>query len=116
MASARDFCEETYGLIRSEYFAKTHLQQDYTGSDRTLMSELALYGPFHNIEEQLFRKRLHPGNEYVDWRTRMAWFGEKYKGRIVLPWWKQLFDYLAVIRRVPLTRDGSPNTRRRRAR
>jgi glycosyltransferase involved in cell wall biosynthesis len=102
MASARDFCEESYGLIRSEIFGRTRLQQDYTGSDRTLMSELALYGPFFNIDECLFRKRLHPGNEYVDWRTRMAWFGDEYKGKIVLPWWKQFGDYLRMIRRVPL--------------
>ena len=103
MASTEDFCEETYGVIRSEVFGRTHLQQDYTGSDRTLMSEIALYGRFVNVEEPLFRKRLHPGNVYVDWRTRMAWFGDRYKGRIVLPWWKQLADYLRVIRRVPLT-------------
>jgi len=103
VAAARDFCEETYGVIRSEVFARTDLQQDYTGSDRTLMSELALYGPFVNVGESLFRKRLHGGNEYIDWRTRMAWFGEKYKGRIVFPWWTQLRDYLRVIQRVPLT-------------
>jgi glycosyltransferase involved in cell wall biosynthesis len=103
MASARDFCEETYGLIRSDIFARTELQQDYTGSDRTLMSELALYGPFYNIGRQLFSKRLHPGNEYVDWRTRMAWFGTKYTDRVNMPWWKQAIDYPRVIRRVPLT-------------
>jgi glycosyltransferase involved in cell wall biosynthesis len=103
MAGARDFCEETYGVIRADIFGRTNLQQDYTGSDRTLMSEIALYGRFHNVEECLFQKRLHDGNEYIDWRTRMAWFGDKYKGRIVFPWWTQLYDYLQVIRRVPLT-------------
>lgn len=102
MSRARDFCEETYGVIRSEVFGRTCLQQNYTGSDRTLMSELALYGRFANIDECLFKKRVHPANEYVDWRTRMAWFGDKYKGRIVHPWWTQLADYVAVVRRVPL--------------
>jgi glycosyltransferase involved in cell wall biosynthesis len=103
MASARDYCEETYGVIRSDVFARTDLQQDYTGSDRTLMSEIALYGPFENVNETLFRKRLHSGNEYLDWRTRMAWFGEQYRGKIVFPWWTALADYFRVIRRVPLT-------------
>lgn len=103
MASARDYCEETYGVIRSEVFARTKLQQDYTGSDRTLMSEIALYGRFHNVAETLFQKRLHPGNQYVDWRTRMAWFGDQYRGKLVLPWWKQFADYVRVIGRVPLT-------------
>lgn len=103
MANARDFCEETYGVIRSADFAATRLQQDYTGSDRTLMSELALRGRFANVEETLFRKRLHEGNRYVDWRTRMAWFGDRYRGRVTLPFWIQFADYLRVIRRVPLT-------------
>jgi glycosyltransferase involved in cell wall biosynthesis len=103
MAEARDFCEETYGLIRAEIFAQTDLQMDYTGSDRTLMCELALHGRFENVEQCLFSKRLHGANEYIDWRTRMAWFGEEYKGRIAFPWWTQLADYLRVIRRVPLT-------------
>jgi hypothetical protein len=67
------------------------------------MSEIALYGPFHNIGRQLFRKRLHAGNEYVDWRTRMAWFGARYTDRVNMPWWEQARDYLRVIRRVPLT-------------
>jgi glycosyltransferase involved in cell wall biosynthesis len=102
MSTARDFCEETYGLMRADIFGRTELQQDYTGSDRTLMSEIALYGPFHNIEQTLFQKRMHGGNQYIDWRTRMAWFGEEYKGKIVFPWWTGLFDYVLVVRRVPL--------------
>lgn len=102
LAFGRDYLEEIYGVMRSEVLAATRLHQDYTASDRTLMSEIALRGRFHNVEETLFRKRLHPGNEYLDWRARMVWFGDKYRGKIVLPWWRQLFDYVATIRRVPL--------------
>lgn len=100
---ARDFCEESYGLVRSDVFGATRLQQPYTGSDRTLVAELALRGRFANVDRVLFRKRLHPGNTYVDWRTRMAWFGERYRGRITLPFWIQLWDGLRAIARVPLT-------------
>jgi glycosyltransferase involved in cell wall biosynthesis len=103
VAQARDFCEESYALIRSEVFAATRLQQPYTGSDRTLVAELALRGRFANVEECLFRKRLHPQNAYVDWRTRMAWFGDAYRGRVTLPFWIQLADYGRAVRRVPLT-------------
>ena len=39
VAGSRDYCEETYGIIRSEVFGSTRLQQNYTGSDRTLLSE-----------------------------------------------------------------------------
>jgi hypothetical protein len=33
----------------------------------------------------------------------MTWFGKKYEGKIVLPWWIQFFDYLKMISRVPLS-------------
>lgn len=103
VAGARDFCEESYGVVRSEVFGSTRLQQPYTGSDRTLVAELALRGRFANVEECLFHKRLHPQNAYVDWRTRMAWFGDAYRGRVTLPFWVQLTDYGRAVRRVPLT-------------
>jgi glycosyltransferase involved in cell wall biosynthesis len=104
MATASDFCEETYGIIRSEVLARTRLQQNYTASDRTLLSELALYGPFYEVQEPLFFKRFHPKNVYTDWRARMAWFDDGFEGAIKLPFWIQFFDYLETIRRVPLTR------------
>ena len=66
-------CEPIYGVIRSEVLRKTRLQQNYTGSDRALLCELALHGPFVQIPEPLFYKRYHRGNQYKDWRGRMAW-------------------------------------------
>ncbi|MCB8977320.1 MAG: glycosyltransferase family 2 protein [Ardenticatenaceae bacterium] len=101
IASSRDFCEETYGVIRANIFDKTQLQQNYTGSDRTLMCELSLYGQFYEIQEPLFFKRFHPGNIYQDWRTRMAWFNPNINGKIVFPFWVQFVDYLRTIKRVP---------------
>ncbi len=101
IASSSDFCEETYGLIRSDILRKTRLQQNYTASDRTLLCELSLYGRFHEIPEPLFFKRFHPKNVYSDWRARMAWFDPKWEGKITFPFWLQFFDYLETIRRVP---------------
>lgn len=102
IASSRDFCEETYGLIRASALQKTRLQLNYTGSDRTLLCELSLYGRFHEISEPLFYKRFHPGNVYLDWRSRMAWFGSSFEGKIVFPFWSQFFDYFVTINRVSL--------------
>lgn len=102
IATAKDFCEETYGIIRSDVLAKTRLQQNYTGSDRTLLSELALHGLFHEVEEPLFLKRFHAKNRYTDWRARMVWFDDSFEGKITLPFWTQFFDYLRTIRRVSL--------------
>ncbi len=102
IALSDDFLEETYGLMRSEILGKTHLQANYTASDRTLMCEMSLYGRFHQVSEPLFFKRFHPGNLYIDWRTRMAWFDSAYVGKIVFPWWEQFVDYFRTINRVPL--------------
>lgn len=103
IAISDDFLEETYGLMRLDVLKKTSLQANYTASDRTLMSEISLYGRFHQILEPLFYKRFHPGNVYLDWRTRMAWFGKEYIGKIVFPWWLQFVDYLRTIRRTPVS-------------
>jgi len=95
-------CEATYGLIRAEIFGKTRLQLNYTDSDRTLLCELALYGPFYQIPEPLFFKRYHQKNIYLDWRTRMAWFDPSLEGKLVFPNWIQFFDYFTTINRVSM--------------
>jgi len=102
LASSHDFLEETYGLMRSEVLRRTQLQKNYTASDRTLMAELSLYGPFHEVPQPLFYKRFHSGNIYLDLRARMAWFNPIYQGQIVFPFWMQFFDYLNTIHRVRL--------------
>jgi glycosyltransferase involved in cell wall biosynthesis len=101
IANSADFCEETYGLIRSDVLRRTRLQQNYTASDRTLLCELSLYGLFYEVPEPLFYKRFHPKNVYSDWRARMAWFNPALEGKITFPFWTQFFDYLETIRRVP---------------
>jgi glycosyltransferase involved in cell wall biosynthesis len=102
VAVSRDYCEETYGIIRSDVFGSTRLQQNYTGSDRTLLSELALHGRFHQVPEVLFFKRMHEANRYVDWRTRSTWFDPAAGGTVSFPFWTQFADYVHTIGRVPI--------------
>lgn len=99
IALVRNSLEETYGVMRSDALARTRLQLNYTNSDRTLMSEMALYGRLHEVPQPLFFKRKHGGNQYVDWRTRMAWFDPEHHGRIFFPFWTQFRDYLVTIGR-----------------
>ena len=108
MAHMGHWCEESYGLIRMAVLAKTNLQRNYTDSDRTLLSELSLYGPFHQIPEPLFYKRVHASMSteiFPKWRARMAWFqpGFDLSASIVCPHWLQFFHYLEAISHAPLT-------------
>jgi glycosyltransferase involved in cell wall biosynthesis len=98
-------CVETYGVMRRDVLLRTHLEQNYTDSDRTLLCELALYGRFYQVPEPLFFRRIHVGKStvaYSDWRKRMVWFDDSFEGRITLPHWLQFLDYLKTIGRVPL--------------
>lgn len=96
-------CEATYGLMRASVLKQTRMQMNYTDSDRVFLCELALHGPFYQIDAPLFYKRVHPGNVYKDWRGRMAWFLPELQktGKITLPNWLQFFDFFVTINRAP---------------
>lgn len=98
-------CEPIYGLIRPEALRRTGLQRNYTDSDRTLLSHLALLGRFYMLPEALFYKRIHAKKStevFADWRQRMEWFDPDNKDRITFPHWLQFFHYLEVIQDAPL--------------
>ena len=106
LTSMNHACEEIFGLIRVDILRKTKLMRNYTNSDRTLLSELGLYGRFYHVPEPLFYHRLHPGmstQAHLDWRRRMAWFDPTFQGRIVFPHWMQCADYFKTITRVPMS-------------
>ncbi len=103
LAFRNDYCEPSYGLIRSAVLGKTRLEQDFTGSDRVLLCELAFHGRFHEIPEPLFYKRHHAKNVYIDWRARMAWFNPAWKGKITFPNWLQFHHYLIAIQQGPIS-------------
>jgi glycosyltransferase involved in cell wall biosynthesis len=102
LAFRNDYCEPSYGLIRSKILRQTRLEQDFTGSDRVLLCELAFHGKFHEIAEPLFYKRHHAKNTYLDWRARMAWFNPAWKGKITFPNWLQFVNYLSAIKQAPI--------------
>jgi glycosyltransferase involved in cell wall biosynthesis len=94
----KTFLEENYGLIRLDILRAIPLQRNYVGSDRPFMAELALMGRFAEVPEVLFNKRLHPANQYVDWRNRTSWFTPDAAGSVSLPWWSQLADLISRCR------------------
>lgn len=51
-----------FGLHRVDVIRRTMLHQPIYGSDRNLVAEVALYGKFHEVAEDLFFKREHAGH------------------------------------------------------
>jgi glycosyltransferase involved in cell wall biosynthesis len=102
--------DPVFGLTRRAALDQTSLHGSYTGSDRTLMAELALRGPFIEIPDHLFAIRQHAGRSVRSGRTpwaahvREAWFDTSRAGKVVFPKWRRLRSYLSAVRNAPLTR------------
>jgi glycosyltransferase involved in cell wall biosynthesis len=105
VASFDHDCEATYGIMRAGVLAKTGLHRPYTDSDRTLLVHMALLGRFAQIPEPLFRRRIHEEAStrvHPEWRGRMIWFGEEYRDKLTLPFWRQLRHYTRIVISAPI--------------
>ncbi len=100
----RHGCFHIWGLIRADVLARTPLIGSYVGSDRGLLAELGLHGRFHEIPEDLFMERNHPGRscKAIPFYLRTGWFDTSKQGARTLPNWRILAEYLKAIRRAPL--------------
>lgn len=102
-------CMDIYGLIRSQVLERTALIGAYPSSDRVLLAELALHGPWWRVPEALFLHRQHLDRSvrrFPDRRQRTVWFDPSVAGRrFVFPAWRLLRGYVGAIRRAPLTRE-----------
>ena len=99
-------CFSVFGVIRTRLLRRTSLLGEYTGSDRNLLAELALHGPFFEIPEFLFWRRDHPGTstrQYPSARDRMIWFraaGQRGGGRY--PTFRRAIGYWDSIAKAPM--------------
>jgi glycosyltransferase involved in cell wall biosynthesis len=57
----RHQCEDFFGLYRRAALVGSGLHSNYTGSDRVLLAEMALRGPWVSVNEPLFLHREHGG-------------------------------------------------------
>ncbi len=99
-------CEEVFGLIRRDVLENSNLIAPYTDSDRTLLAQLALFGPFYEIPEPLFWHRLHDAGSVVvnpDNHQRAAWFDPTLKGKLIMPVWRQTFELSRVVALSPVS-------------
>lgn len=99
-------CEPDYGVIRMKVLKKTGLHGRFADSDRVLLAELALHGRFHYIREPLFLHREHTGRSvhaYPSRQSRTVLMDPSQAGKIVLPHWREFFEFLRGIGRAPIS-------------
>jgi glycosyltransferase involved in cell wall biosynthesis len=104
LASLR-LCNAVMGLIRSSVLAKTALIGPYPGSDVVLLAELSLHGKFHELPDPLFFRRFHPGaaSNASSLASTQEFIAPRTRGRLFMRTWRHHYEYLAAIRRAPLS-------------
>lgn len=97
-----------WGLMRVTVLRRTPLFGSYPAHDLPLLAELSLLGHFIELPEILFLQREH-GERSVrvhDFRkphAALAWYDPRCAGKLAFPRWRILGEYLAAIRRAPLS-------------
>ena len=99
---AGHWCNAVVGLIRTSALAKTRLMPAYPGGDYRILGELSLLGKFHEIQDTLFIRRLHPGATSQHHGTNLdkRWLDNCWKGdgaSVSLPFWSLSIDCFRTI-------------------
>ncbi len=96
-----------YGIMRSSVLRKTPLLGSTYAADQILLAELALHGRFYEVPEGLLLHREHTNRSVHTNPSRHAltiFQDPSNAGRIIFPAWRVWRDYMAAIRRAPLSR------------
>lgn len=102
-------CYPIFGLMRMSALLQTPLQGSYACADRNLLVEMGLLGLYSEIPEFLFFGRRHPNQSIAalmahrSERLYTLWADPSKAGKIILPAWRTLSEYLKSVHRVPLT-------------
>jgi hypothetical protein len=98
-------CIAIFGLARRRELATTDLITAREESDRHLLAELALRGPWYEIPEYLFQRRQHSEaySHSVAQGHRMAWWDTTQRDSITFPEWRSIGVYHRLINKTPLS-------------
>lgn len=99
-------CNAVLGVVRTDVLRKTALIGSYTGSDKILLAELALQGPFHQLPDALFYRRYHSGGSlalHPNPAERDGWFDSLKRKRRVFVQWSWFAAYFTSIHRARLS-------------
>jgi glycosyltransferase involved in cell wall biosynthesis len=99
----------TYGVIRTNVLRRTHLHGSHHFADRTINTELSLYGPFYLVPEWLYFRRDHPERTVpYTVRSRCAYLDPRRSNRLRHPvvrlYGEYIWRYVAAIHNAPLSR------------
>jgi glycosyltransferase involved in cell wall biosynthesis len=102
--------DDQYGVIRIDVLRKVPPQGSYYHSDRTLMTEIALHGPFYQVPEWLYFRRDHPDRPQHATPTVRGWCANldprranRLKNPTVRLIAEFIWGYVSGIRRAPLS-------------
>ena len=99
------YCTPVFGVMRNKILSKTKCIEAYVGSDRILLAELGLMGPFYQIPDYLFYRRDHPQASVRAFKPnqRLSWFDPRKNGNIALPNWRKGIEFFRAVSRVKMT-------------
>jgi len=103
----RHGCLPLYGVMRTEALRRTRLFGPYLGSDRILLTEIALEGRIIILPDPLFVSREHQGRSIRRYRgrDRSEWFDLAGPRKLCWPKWRRLGEYQRALARASLTRE-----------
>jgi glycosyltransferase involved in cell wall biosynthesis len=91
---------EIFGVFRSSALRKSTLHRPYYGSDRTLVTELAMLGKFVFLPNIVFYNRVHPGQsiQIHDKKAIVAWqdTSKSLRSKHNLTNWDRLFHLIEI--------------------
>ena len=103
--------DDVYGVMRTNILRRTALHGSHHHADRTITTEIALLGPFYQIQDWLYFRRDHPKRQeraFTTVRTRCANMDPRRADRLRHPavrlYAEYILAYVAAIRRAPLSR------------
>ena len=98
------------GVVRTAVLRRTAMKESYHHADRTIIAELALHGPFHQVEDWLYFRRDHPERAeraHPSVRSRCANMdpkrADKLRNPLIRLYSEYIWAYIAMIRRAPLS-------------
>jgi glycosyltransferase involved in cell wall biosynthesis len=96
-----------WGVARRDVLARTGLLGSFVEHDRRFIYEMALHGPFVEVEDTCFFEREHSGRSVrvfdpTDPHRAAEWYDARLKGRLIFPTWRLLAEYLRALHRSPL--------------